>query len=455
MIVSKYDISYNKKMQKKFSTIELLEKLKAILDNPELEKLPLYTRCHINAPLPEKETFSSLEDLTFQALDKAHLFKYNSYQIKTSKKLIFFTWVIPSGLGDLSMQIYISEMIAKKDPNLNIELISLVDERSPIPKSLKSFLPHHIIKYKHPTPPTFTDEILSLLRKAFSIIEIPTAYFDFKNFKKLVLKNNPNPPVISRIGEYGFIDTEDYNPSTKERSMGLYFLEKGVIILDKQKPQKRDPNIYFAYLITQNGIMTYFLSILMTRQNDSQDLKLIVPNLDKILPVLKQIPFSKYGIKQIRIEADPNISLLDINPTGKTITIFHQKELTPKSIVDYMSTSNAFVGIRGDGSFTEALSTDCLFFYDALDHAIPFLTDLKTIAETNLLPYYSLCEYTKVMLQTKLDPYKRALNISDYLEDPSLYIGMQKLKKIITNQYRFNETLHHLIKQNYCCYFNK
>jgi len=438
-------------MQKILSDIEKL-KMRLSCEDFNSLSLPPFTRCKISSLLPKSLTFCSFSELAFGVFDKALLYKYKDFSLNTQKKLIFFTWVIPSGLGDLSMQIHIANMIKTIHPELPIELISIVHETSFIPEPLKSTLPHHIIRYNHPHPPTFSSEITSLLREAFSVIEIPTAYFDFPSLKKLIQQDNTTPPIISRIGQYGFIGTEDYHPSTKERSMGLHFLEKGVIVLESVPPQKRNLDSYFAYLITKNGMLTYIHSILLHRMKDQKDLTLLIPNIDRLLPILQEIDFTSYGIKNIVIKDFPHISLLDYNKKGKTISIEHVKNLHPKEVLHYMSTSNPFVGIRGDGSFTECLSTDALFFYDALDHALPFLTDLTYIAQNELMPYYSLGEYLLHLVNTKADPYKRAKAIAELLDDPSLYYGMEKLGTLLKTYYRCNETLDHIIRQNFAFY---
>ncbi|MCH9811631.1 hypothetical protein K0U07_02565 [bacterium] len=269
------------------SSYEILENIKHLLDT-KMPTLPEYVMPNIPKALPEKKGFLEQECVLFQILDKALLYKYKDVSLPKDKKIILFTWVIPSGLGDLSMQIHIAEILHSLDPKLNIELVSIIDERSPLPDKLRSSLPHHILMYKHPTPPTLPKEIQTLLKEAFSIIEIPTAYFDFESLKKIALENNPHPPIISRIGQYGFIDTKDYAPSTNERSMGLYELEKGIIALPCLSATTRDVNTYFAYLITQEGITTYFLSVLLHRKKDTQNITIIVPNLAAILPYLEE-----------------------------------------------------------------------------------------------------------------------------------------------------------------------
>lgn len=438
-------------MKKRYSCEEILYKVKMRLGCKDLQ-LPPYAEINIPVSLPEKEAFYEIKDIIYQILDKAILYKYRNTLIKGDKKLILFTWVIPCGLGDLSMQIHIADVISKQIPDLKIELISVIDKTSPLPDKLKSHLPHHIIKYSHPAPPSFSPAIQKMMREAFSIVEIPTAYFDFSSLKKMIIKDNKSPPIISRIGQYGFIDTEDYHPGTQERSMGLYALEKGIIALEQVCIQKRDLNTYFAYLITKNGILTYFLSILIHRKKDLDNLTIIVPNLGKILPLLEEIDFKAYGVKNIHIKDAPNVSALEIQDTGKKITIIHKKNIDQKEFIHLMSCTNRFTGIRGDGSFTECLSTDALFFYDALDHAIPFLIDLFHIAHKELLPYFSLCEYLPLLYKTKEDPNERANKIAALLDDPSLYVGMEKLRNLLRKKYSFNESLAHLIKQNYAFY---
>ncbi|MCH9811632.1 hypothetical protein K0U07_02570 [bacterium] len=161
-----------------------------------------------------------------------------------------------------------------------------------------------------------------------------------------------------------------------------------------------------------------------------------------------------FGVKEIHIDDHPTTSKLTLQETGKTLTIKHQKNISQKEIMRLMTTCNPFVGIRGDGSFTECLATDAIFFYDALDHAIPFLIDLNGVAGKHLLPYFSLCEYLPILYQIKMTPIDRAKKIAELLHDPSLPIGIEKLKALLREKYSFNHSLLHLIKQNYSFYAN-
>lgn len=441
-------------MQKNNSVHEILEKIKSRLESEDLTGLniPPYAGISIPKNLPDTPGFSSYRDTFFQILDKIMLLRYKNISIKTDKKLIFFTWVIPSGLGDLGMQIHVAETIAEMNKDLKIELVTLIDERSPLPDSLRSKLPHHIIMYKHPEPALLTPKVQKLLREAFCIIDIPTDYFDFPAVKALIEKNNTAPPILSRIGQYGFLDTKSYNPTSQNRCMGLHPLEKGILSLPLVSSQKRNPDQYFAYLITKEGITTYFLSVLIHRQKDQKDLKLIVPNLGKILPLLKEIDFKSYGIKEILIKDAPEKSSVKIQAKGKTLTIEHKKNINPKIIVDLMSTSNSFVGIRGDGSFTECITTDSIFFYDALDHALPFLMDLCEVAKKELFAYFSLGEYLPLLYQKKLVPIKRARKIAELLDDPSFIQGMERLRSILHEKHCLNHNLMNLIKKNFALY---
>ena len=430
---------------------EILESIKHLLDE-KTPALPAYAEPKVPRALPEKKGFLDKESVLFQILDKALLYKYKDAPLPKDKKVVLFTWVIPSGLGDLSMQIHIAEMLHRKEPSLKIELVSIIDERSPLPDALRASLPHHILFYKHPAPPTFPAKIKKLLRKAFSVIEIPTAYYDFPTLEKILFEENPAPPILSRIGQYGFIDTKDYLPTTKERSMGLYELEKGIVVLPEAAAVERDHNTYFAYLITKEGITTYLWSLLLHRKKDEEHLTILLPNLAVILPYLEEMQLANFDIKEICIQDGPSSSTLSLQEKGKTLTIVHQKNISQKEIMQLMATCNPFVGIRGDGSFTECLATDSIFFYDALDHAIPFLIDLYAVAKQHLLPYFSLCEYLPLLYQTKEDPLLRAKKIAELLHDPSLAIGMEKLRAVIRERYPFNDSLLHLIKQNYAFY---
>ena len=407
-----------------------------------------------NVLLPRKQAFSNIKDVLFQLLDKSILSLFKEVKIKEQETLVLFTWVIPSGLGDLSMQIHIANIIQKKLPHINIELISIVEKTAIIPPTLTSTLPHHILHYSHPKEALISKEILLLLQKAFCIIEIPTPYFGMDTLKQTIQYQKEKCPIIARIGEYGFLDSKEYNPSTRNRSMGLHPLEKGIISLEKAKKINRDNNTYFAYLITKEGVSAYLLTILMSRKDDKEDLIIIIPNLERVIAILKTIDFKSFGIKSVEVIDDINQASIDVQKNGKTLKIEQKKNLTPNLIKDYMRSCNAFVGVRGDGSFTEVITTDAVFFYDALDHALPFLCDLFQIVKNHFFAYFSLYNFIKAQIENKMDPYKRAEILSECLLDKTLFIGMKKLLYLLHERYSFNDSLINLIKQSYSFYQN-
>lgn len=438
-------------MKKTLFYSPISEKLKSLNFPKERAamQLPSSSQVDVKNPIiPLKNTFSNFSDLVFQLVDKAVLSTFANVKIEKKQSLILFSWVIPSGLGDLSMQIHIANIIHKKIPHLDLQLVTVVEQQAKIPKSLTSPLPHHFVYYSHPKEATFTSSILKLMQKAFCILEIPTPYFGMDRLQKQLQKSAPCPEFI-RVGEYGFIDTDEYNPSTRNRSMGLHFLEKGIVTLDPMKEQKRDLNTYFAYLIKIPGVLTYLYTILLSRNKDKEDLKIIVPNLDRIVQAITEIDFTQLNVQSITIDDKENSSTKKVQNSGKNITFIQQKNLSQKDVMHLMNTSNPFVGVRGDGSFTECFATNSLFFYDALDHAIPFLQDLLHLVRNHLYPYFSLYNFIDMQIKKQMDPKKRAETICECLADPNLAIGMKKLHDLIREKYSFNDPLIWIIKQAY------
>ena len=105
-----------------------------------------------------------------------------------------------------------------------------------------------------------------------------------------------------------------------------------------------------------------------------------------------------------------------------------------------------FVGCRGDRSFSELISLEKLFFYDAPHHSLPFLRDLYDVSSHYCLPYPSLSSYIKLFFDKTSSPKDLGNQIAELLTDPSLFFGMQKLLSLLKSDFLFNPTLVNLVK---------
>ena len=380
--------------------------------------------------LPKGPNFSNIEKLLHHYTLKATLRKFDNLPIPDGEKILLFTYVIPSGLGDLSMQLYLKKYLQECFPRANIQSISLIDESINIPFPIDG----HVERLSS----SLSKESIEMIQNASLIIQVPTYFSGLKEIEKL--------PRTLTIGEYGFIDSEHFSPANNAYCMGLHPLEKGILTL-KEVSSLRANNHYVAYLITPWGYETYLHALLDSTKQQEEDLHLHLSSLKVILPILERSDFAPYGIKEIIILDKPHISSLKQCETGKTLTIHVQKGCTPLKMVEKMASSNPFVGCRGNVSFSEALSTGSYFFYDIHEHTMPFYEDLLSVAKNHLPAFPSLHEYLSLLKKRSISPVTIGKEISYLLSDLSFQMGMQRLKAYLYKNFSFNPILERLVKR--------
>jgi len=407
--------------------------------------LPRYTFPKPHSLIPEKPNFQDYSSLLNHWIMKAFLYRYDNVTISTSHPLVIFTYVIEGGLGDWATQMEVAKIIESKLPNLPFHLIALVAES----EKGGFFHPNcHVIRYQNHNKISLPREVLKLLKSASLILQTPTFYPAFNELTAL-LKNEcvEKMPEIVTIGEYGFIDSPHFHPRSGALCMGLHTLEKGLLLTPSHSKIAIKPNQYLAYLFTKRGYAIYLHALLELLKTNSNDIHLYVCNPLRLLQALEEENFTTYSLKEIVILDDPHSSKLKLTESGKTLYIHCKQSLDSQKVLELLNSSENFVGCRGDRSFSEAICAKKLFYYDGPDHARPFLYDLVSIAKTYLFAYPLLEDYLRALLDKTSPPKELGNQIGKLLADPSMVMGMDKLITLLSEEFTFNNSLIHLIKE--------
>ena len=416
--------------------------------------LPAYTIPHIHSPLPtvtleevaNEKSEQLLNLVKFHYIDKALLSLYAKYKPPVGRHIVLFTWVMPGGLGDFFAQIEALSILRKALPDLSIRLITLVHEDEKYDfHSVESSC--HLVPFKDKEAVDFPPATLELLKSASFISQLPTLYPHWKT---------PSGPIYEFVGEYGFIDSPWCHLATGNRSMGLHGLEKGIMIKEMPEctrqelaylfPDKRYTNFYFAYLITERGHYLYFKTLLNLLSKRHEAITILLPHVGRVLELIhknREI-FEEAFIKEVQIYSEGTFCSVPFNSSGKVLRIVHTPNLPPKECRKLMVQSEDFVACRGDQSFSEVTSSGKIFFYDPLNHALPFLKDLVSLAEDQLPGHPTTIDYLKLLLEENLPWHDIADRMSHYLAMPETRLGLKKLHQIICTEYSFNPTLTNL-----------
>ena len=399
--------------------------------------IPEYALPKTHSSLPEKPYFQDKRALLREWVYNAFLFRYGR-EPPLKGSVTLFTWVIPGGFGDLTTQQEVASILQDGFPQLDLHLITLLEEG--VEKYPSSSHPNQtIIRFKGKDraciPPT-------LFKKTPLILQIPTYY---PYWKKCREKLSPYTETVS-VGEYGFIDSEEFNPQTGNLCMGLHSLEKGVL-LPEMPQEKKGAESYFAYLYSERGFAIYLHALLQREQREKRDIVVTASPPAPLLLALKNQSWKGYGLKEILLYDDAHSSTIFISSEGTKKMVIHAKPFLSKETIqkEYARKKN-FVGCRGDRSFSEALSGGAFFFYEGPNHSLPFLKDLYDVSYHYLFAFPTLHSYLQLLSDRKTDPKTLGHRIADLLEYPATWEGMKKLSLWIKENASFKETLKHLVQ---------
>jgi hypothetical protein len=421
-----------------------------------------------------KKNFSHLPSLKKEAVAKAVYSLYG--KVPAKGKVVLFTWVMGDGLGDYVAAVEVFRILKGKFPNLHLKMIALVQQGrlANVSAPEGSFL----IPYEKEAPfSLLTSEAMEELKGADFVLQLPTYYPETEKIRELA-------PSMATVGEYGFVESSWFHPKSGNCSLGLHFLEKGVLTrkpfkaswdevknIDLQNWRREDNHFYLAYLTSPIGGAIYLHALLKSLETDPTDIDLCVPDLGWLIKWMEKKgnrPLLEWelGVGSLEVYFQDKIFAL---PTGKGKKV---RFLCPQSISQsdfraLLSLSGDWVAVRGNQSFSEVISQGKPFFFDGREHARYFLKDLVALAENRIGGYPGALACFRGMHQGflyNLPPEKGewveethfqeleewtsvALSMGMSLQEPETLSGFQKFNQIIAEEFSANQFLCHLVQR--------
>ena len=445
------------------------------LETPPLKMtrgLPRLYRRDDPAVFRVKPNFSHLPSLKKAAAAKAVYAQYRNQTLPADAKVTILTQVLPDGQGDLQAALEAARVIKRHCSFIDLELFFLTEAPLPVTEQL-------IARWEG------TESQIQRLRSSDLVLQIPTRSSQIEELQKTI-----QGPKWESIGEFGFLESSWYHPGTHAHSMGLHFLEKGLLVRETLpsgeisnewlKTKLKSANRFFlAYLYSQSGIYIYLHALLKSLESDRLEIDLCVPDGARWLAYFDQrlksgkTPLDKsYGIGRIELHVGSSFAVQKISEAPKTLRILCPTDLSGLDFQRLISRSSGFVGCRGNQSFAEVISANKGFFYDARPHSRYFLKDLLALAENKIgmhrstlgvlhltmklleseLPEESSEWVDELTLQReeKIDLLQTAEELGELLKNPDTFIGFKKLAKILCSEYSCNEFLIQMVQRAIC-----
>ena len=442
-----------------------------------------------------KPNFSYLPSLKRSAAVKSLFSLYGQTVIPTDAKMTILSWVIPDGWGDYYASIEAARLIKSAFPTMEIRLIAMSD------KELPAVADWDVARWDG------SEKQIEWLSACDLILQMPTYYPQTDEIKaQIQALPTQGQPKWELLGQYGSLESDLFHPGTRAHSMGLHFLERGILtrtvdpslsvselqneqlsqwLFNQSAPgyeeigQYRQTHRFFlAYFFSQPGIFVYLHALLKSLENDPKDIDLCVPDSAKILAYFEQRLAAKldliekrYQVQKIVFHIGTHAAVWNMEPEGKTLRIFCPEPISSSDFQRLIVFSEEFVACRGDQSLSEVISYNKCFFYDPRDHNRFFLKDLIALAQNRIPQYPSSVEvlrlFAKVLehnlpednqdwvdeifvQQQKTDLLEIAETMGRHLQDPKTFAGFKKLNRILLEEHSCNEFLLHLVQRAIC-----
>lgn len=381
-------------------------------------------------------------------------------------RVTLLSWVMGDGLGDFWCAASIFSLLKKKMPKLSLSWVAL------LPKNCTALGNHPDL-----TLPVFYEkEVPSLscledeCEKTDLFLQVPTYHPETPQLQEKV-------PVLS-IGEYGFLTSKRFCPESKNRSMGLHFLEKGILIREKRKKrgweeidspllrrwvqEAPDAKRALSYVSHPVGGWIYFQAVVKATERQQLDLDFFFPDFswfiqraEENLPIL----FDLAGVKDLEIHLKNEIYSFQLQEKGRRVRLLYSGALSADDFQIVLDQSSLFSAVRGNQSFSEALAAEIPFYYEVRCHTYPFFKDLASLVENRLQAFPSLLKAFRVMgkaalyslpeseeewvdesyFQSKEDPFSLAMNLSEAIQGKDLAPGYQALSHILSQEHSFSD----------------
>ena len=449
-----------------------------------------------------KESFRNLKALKLQSIDRALCSLYNSVQIATPFRICIFSWVIADGLGDWIAALETAKLIASAFENASVHIVAISERELQIPEGIEVEITAHNLSVFQ----------IKKLQDSDLILQIPTFYPNTAALLSHIAhlkRNQIVTPSIEHIGEYGYLESSWFHPKTYNRSMGLHALEKGVLFReckpcrfqDVEHPKLRktlfqsqaptqsqieqyqcEHRLHLAYLFSAKGGAIFLHALLKKWEREERDIDILTPNIGWFVQWVqeqgeKSPLLAPFAVKCIEVEFEDKMHLVNLEKTGKTLRIICLNKLSHNDMQRLMYLSDDWVGVRGDQSFSDAVSYGKPFFYDGRPHGLPFIKDLLALVTNrfqsnpamqqiflgmkdallwNLPPQEGRwVDETHFQMSEKRDLYVIAEEMGSALQHPCVLASYKKLSSILFEEHNFNSFLLSFIRRKYLMFKNK
>ncbi|HSX37975.1 MAG TPA: hypothetical protein VLE95_04000 [Chlamydiales bacterium] len=449
------------------------------------------------------KNFIHLPTLKRLASEKMIFKIYDGMEHPGMAVITVFTWVIQDGWGDLAASIDTVEILKRRFPDLQINSVVLFPQKMGTPPMPKGADEKRVVYYDEVESISLGEEILKMLRHSDLILQTPTFYPFFENLREKTeaLSYSSKLPSWSSIGEYGFIESQWHHPQSGNRSLGLHFLEKGVFIKSVLKDEnfsdlqnaeilawlfgshspgleeigyyKREFHFHFAYLASPVGGAVYLNALQKMYENDSKGIDICSPDIHWLIGYAQmQAEKGSPILEGVSVELYYGQSMAVLTEGEKKMRIFCPKTISPQDFHLLIHLSDGWVAVRGNQSFSEALSTEKPFFFDVREHSRNFFKDVLALAENRIQAYESTIEVLKetgkiflqkgglgdagqwvdeTYFQMNSEPWKEiAEKIGAALQNKNCSRGFQVFSQIIKKEHSFNEFLSHFVQRELC-----
>ena len=434
--------------------------------------LPRLYRADFPAESRIKKSFTHLPSLLSQMLEKAISKLYLSALPRANGKLVLFTWIMADGSGDFSMSKEVLEMLERAFPETAIEWIALV------PKGYvhAASIPNPIF---YEEEGVIDEKTVQKMKEADLVLQFPTYYPDTE---KLVQRIGHTR--FFSLGEYGFSESKHFDPRSKNRAMGLHFLEKGILLPSPKKGELESPllkkwmckdnRFALCYLNSVPGLIVYLHALLKSLEEDTLPIDLCMPDLSYLIAYIQErgkepLLEENFGVGSIDIYFGGKVHSHKLAKKGKKLRILSPPSLSPSDFQTLLSQSTDLIAVRGNHSFSEAILLGKPFFYDGRHHARYFLKDLLALAENRLkstpnaltcirsifktylhnLPAQEGTWVDETYFQEKEPLLDIARAFGSTLKQPDTLLGFQKLSQIIQEEHSLAEFLIPYIQRSF------
>ncbi len=446
-----------------------------------------------------KGAFADKERLRGIAVEKALCSLYRSH-IPKNGRVVFFNWVLSADCSDQEMGHAMAASVKEALPFLDVLVFSLV------PNSLASFIEkgNWTLFYEGDCPLShFREEDWVKLKSADIIVQSPNFYPHTEELMAHLGRGESSGPLFTHIGRYGWIESSFFNPKKGGFSLGLHFLEKGILthkatsrgftslenselplwLFGTSSPgpseialYEQSTHFHLASLATPLGGAMYLHALLQWHDRDQKPIDICTSDVGWFIEYLQicrevgeswlKLPFK---IERLEIWQGGRIYVEKLGTQGKVIRILCPDSLSQRDIQTLLAVSGEFVAVHNSFTFSEVVSANKLFFLDLGLSSRYFLKDLAALAEKRLsshrgslicirnmgrfflekLPAQSSDWVDESYFQRE-EPFRwieAAQLMGTALQDPDTVAGFKKFNRILAEEYSCNSFICHLVQR--------